>query len=77
MLAHAEAVITDLGRSIYMGWVDYPIAQLDLPGPRLAAPDGDATIPAELPSVRFATRHGYAIGQLERSSALEIDGPCR
>lgn len=74
LLEHAEGVVTDLGRSIYMGWVDYPLAQLDLPGPRLTAPDGDATIPADLPSVRFATRHGYVIGQLERSSALEVDG---
>ena len=74
LLEHAEGVIADLGRSIYLSWVDYPLAQLDLPGPRLNAPDGDATIPAELPSVRFATRHGYVIGQLERSSALEIGG---
>ena len=74
LLELAERVITDLGRSIYMGWVDYPIAQLALPGPRLSAPDGDAAIPAELTSVRFATRHGYVIGQLERSSVLAIDG---
>ena len=74
LLEHAEGVIADLGRSIYLSWVDYPLAQLDLPGPRLHAPDGDATIPAELPSVRFATRHGYVIGQLERSSALEVGG---
>ncbi|MCD2442473.1 GNAT family N-acetyltransferase [Agromyces sp. SYSU K20354] len=74
LLEHAEGVITDLGRSIYLGWVDYPLKELDLPGPRLAAPEGDATIPAELPSVRFATHHGYVIGQLERSSALDVDG---
>ncbi|GAA1813829.1 GNAT family N-acetyltransferase [Agromyces neolithicus] len=74
LLDHAEGVITALGRSTNTGWVDYRLSDLDLPGPRLSAPDGDASIPADLPSVRFATSHGYVLGQLERSSALEVGG---
>ncbi|MFF2276656.1 GNAT family N-acetyltransferase [Agromyces sp. NPDC058126] len=72
LLEHAEGVITALGRHRNTGWIDFPLAALDVPGPRLHAPDGEASLPAELPSVRFATHHGYVLGQLERASVLQI-----
>ncbi|MFF2390486.1 GNAT family N-acetyltransferase [Agromyces sp. NPDC058104] len=74
LLERAEGVLTDLGRRRNTGWIDFPLDQLDTPGERLHPPDGDASLPAELPSVRFAIRHGYVLGQLERASVLEIGG---
>ncbi|GAA1773092.1 GNAT family N-acetyltransferase [Agromyces lapidis] len=72
LLELAEGVITELGRHRNTGWIDFPLAALEAPGDRLHAPEGDASLPAELPGVRFALRHGYVLGQLERASVLEI-----
>ena len=58
LLEHAEGVITDLGRSIYLGWVDYPLAQLDAAGSAALRPRRrrhDPGRPAERP-VRHASR---------------------
>lgn len=74
LLEHAEGVISGLGRRIYAGFNDYPLTVIDRPGARLTAPQGTASIPAELPSVRFATRHGYRLAQLERQSGLRVAG---
>jgi hypothetical protein len=38
------------------------------------APQGDASIAADLPASRFAVAHGYQLGQLDRMSALEVAG---
>jgi GNAT superfamily N-acetyltransferase len=42
--------------------------------PRLHAPQGDASIPADSPPARFALAHGYELGQLYRVSALAVTG---
>ncbi|MGW9629167.1 GNAT family N-acetyltransferase [Agromyces sp. NPDC055520] len=41
---------------------------------RLRAPQGDASIAADEPSARFALAHGYALGQLDRMSAMPVTG---
>lgn len=74
LLEHAEGWFADLGRRRNTGWIDFPLAAFDHPGARLHAPDGDASLPAELPAVRFALAHGYALAQLERASVLEVSG---
>ena len=43
-------------------------------GPRLSAPQGDASMRADSPAARFALAHGYELGQLYRVSALDVLG---
>ncbi|MDR5699979.1 GNAT family N-acetyltransferase [Agromyces aerolatus] len=43
-------------------------------GDRVRPPQGDASLPASLPAVRFARAHGYELGQLDRMSVLEVTG---
>ncbi|MDQ2661918.1 MAG: GNAT family N-acetyltransferase [Actinomycetota bacterium] len=74
LLALGEEVIAGLGRRVFNGFIDYPLDVLDLPGPRLTAPQGDAWIPADLAGARFATVHGYSLAQLERQSRLTVAG---
>lgn len=74
LLEAAEAEIGRLGRTVFGAFDDLPVRVLDAPGERLAAPQGDATIPASLPSARFAVRHGYTLRQLERQSGLTVAG---
>ncbi|MGX5696187.1 GNAT family N-acetyltransferase [Agromyces soli] len=74
LLATAEGVLNELGRTVFGAFVDLPIAALDAPGDRITAPQGEASIPASLPSVRFAARHGYTLRQLERQSGLDVAG---
>lgn len=74
LLARAEAVVRDLGRDVFGMFVDLPIAAAKCPGERLRAPQGDASIPADLPEVRFALQHGYTLRQLERQSGLTVAG---
>lgn len=74
LIERAEAVIRGLGRQAFAGFDDFPITVTQRAGERLRAPQGDASIPADLPSVRFATRHGYTLRQLERQSGLTVAG---
>ncbi|WP_033196662.1 GNAT family N-acetyltransferase [Agromyces italicus] len=74
LLARAEGVIRRLGREVFGTFFDIPIADAALPGGRLHAPQGDATIPVELPGARFAMRHGYTLRQIERQSGLTVAG---
>jgi len=74
LLGLAEGVVDDLGREVFGMFVDLPLAVADAPGERMRAPQGDASIPADLPSVRFALRHGYTLRQLERQSGLTVTG---
>ncbi|UOQ88843.1 GNAT family N-acetyltransferase [Agromyces endophyticus] len=74
LLERAEAVVHDLGRDVFGMFVDLPIAAAEQPGEGLRAPQGDASIPADLPGVRFAQHHGYTLRQLERQSGLTVAG---
>ena len=74
LLRVAEAHADDLGRSVLAGYSDVPLDHLDLPGPRLEAPDGSGSIPAADLGAAFAIRHGYRLAQLERVSGLPVTG---
>jgi len=74
LLVHAEGVIGGLGREVFGMFADLAIADTEVPGERLHAPQGDASIPLELPSARFALHHGYTLRQLERQSGLTLTG---
>ncbi|WP_164863542.1 GNAT family N-acetyltransferase [Agromyces sp. LHK192] len=41
---------------------------------RVRPPQGDASIEADATAVRFATARGYALGQLDRISVLDVGG---
>ncbi|WP_353814351.1 GNAT family N-acetyltransferase [Agromyces sp. SYSU T00266] len=43
-------------------------------GAVLRAPQGDATIPVDDPAAQFALAHGFALGQLDRVSVLDVAG---
>ncbi|MDM4762923.1 GNAT family N-acetyltransferase [Galbitalea sp. SE-J8] len=72
---HGIALATDAGRTAVQTWTSAPA-----PGPAadgryaraLESPTGFGSIDADHPSVRFAVRHGFALGQIERISRLPL-----
>ncbi|WP_400999156.1 GNAT family N-acetyltransferase [Agromyces sp. GXQ0307] len=78
LLRHAERVATGAGRPTVVLSADHGAGRAVGAGGAadavLRAPQGDATIPADDPAARFAAAHGYALGQLDRISVLDIAG---
>lgn len=62
-----ERTAREHGRTVLQSWAEHP----DVPGPRLAAPTGYGQIPHDR-AARFYQRHGYALEQIERKSALDL-----
>lgn len=65
---HLEALAADEGRTTQVVYTVSP----DAPGPRLEAPTGFGSIPAENPEVRFLVGRGYRLEQIERGSRLPL-----
>ena len=74
LLAAAEEAARSAGRPTTVLSADHLLDGDDLGVPRLHAPQGDASIPADAPVARFARAHGYELGQLYRVSVLEVAG---
>jgi GNAT superfamily N-acetyltransferase len=74
LLAAAEDAARSAGRPTTVLSADHLVDADDTIAPRLRAPQGDASIPADAPAARFARAHGYELGQLYRVSALEVAG---
>lgn len=74
LLAAAEDAARSAGRPTTVLSADHLIDEDDTIAPRMRAPQGDASIPAEAPAARFARAHGYELGQLYRVSTLEVAG---
>jgi GNAT superfamily N-acetyltransferase len=74
LLAAAEDAARSAGRPTTVLSGDHLIDGDDPVGPRLHAPQGDASIPADAPAARFARSHGYELGQLYRVSVLDVAG---
>ncbi|MBM7505067.1 GNAT family N-acetyltransferase [Agromyces aurantiacus] len=74
LLTAAEEAARRAGRATTVIWADQLIDERDVPGPRLHAPQGDASISADGPIPQFARTHGYELGQLYRISALDVLG---
>jgi GNAT superfamily N-acetyltransferase len=72
LLAALEARAHEVGRPTVVLMASHAFD--DGSGERVRPPQGDASLPASLPSVRFAHAHGYALGQLDRMSALDVAG---
>ena len=64
-----ERVARENGRSVLQSFAAHP----DAAGPRLNAPTGFGTIPKDH-AARFFLRHGYTLEQVERNSALDLQG---
>ncbi|WP_394552400.1 GNAT family N-acetyltransferase [Agromyces sp. MMS24-JH15] len=74
LLAAAERVAADAGRPTTVLSGEHLIAADPGDGHRLRAPQGDASIAAADPAAAFASARGYALGQLDRVSVLDVDG---
>ncbi|WP_039921432.1 GNAT family N-acetyltransferase [Leifsonia aquatica] len=75
LLAAGEELAADGGRTVVTTYTEHPVHALPEEGAWVHAPVGTAGLPAEDPGVRFALRHGYRLGQIERSSELELPLP--
>lgn len=74
LLAAAEETARAAGRPITVLSAEHLLDGDDSDAPRIHAPQGDASIPADAPAARFARAHGYELGQLYRASALDVAG---
>lgn len=62
-----EQAAAEHGRTILQSWAQHP----DAVGPRREPPTGFGSIPEDH-AARFYLRHGYALEQIERHSALDV-----
>ena len=74
LLAAAEEAAHAAGRPTTVLSAEHLIDDGKPPGPTLRAPQGDAELPADAPSARFALARGYELGQLYRISAMDVAG---
>lgn len=80
LLADAERLVADAGRPTLVLSADHRAEDRGDAGADaddravLRAPQGDGTIPSGDPAARFATANGYALGQLDRISVLDVAG---
>ncbi|WP_396656938.1 GNAT family N-acetyltransferase [Microbacterium sp.] len=65
-----EPVAREHGRTVLQSWAE----QHEAPGPRLEAPTGFGSVPADDRATRFYLRHGYRLEQVERCSAFDLQG---
>lgn len=62
-----ERVAREHGRTVLQSWATHPHS----PGPRITPPTGFGSVPHDH-AARFYLRHGYALEQVERISALRL-----
>jgi GNAT superfamily N-acetyltransferase len=74
LLAAAERAARSAGRPTTVLAAEHLLGRDEPDAPRLHAPQGDASIPADAPAARFAHAHGYELGQIYRASALDVVG---
>jgi GNAT superfamily N-acetyltransferase len=72
LLEHAEAVAAERGRTSFDAYCELPAEPAERAGRMLPAKSGAGGLPAEEPSVAFASRAGYELEQVERSSRLYL-----
>ncbi|MCF4123633.1 GNAT family N-acetyltransferase [Antribacter sp. KLBMP9083] len=71
LLASAEEVVAAAGRTQVIG---EPMFAAEAPEgmDALTPSNGSGRVPADLPTTRFATRHGFALAQVSRKSVLDL-----
>jgi GNAT superfamily N-acetyltransferase len=75
LLEHAEAVAVERGRTSLDAYCELPAEPVERAGRMLPAKSGAGGLPAEEPSVAFASGAGYELEQVERSSRLSLPVP--
>jgi GNAT superfamily N-acetyltransferase len=75
LLAHAEAVAGERGRTSLDAYWELPVADVERAGRLLPAKSGAGGLPADDASTAFATGSGYELEQVERSSRLALPVP--
>lgn len=75
LLAAGEELAAEGGRRVVSAYTEHPARTLGDSVSVVRARAGSAGLPAESPDVRFALRHGYRLGQVERSSELLLPLP--
>lgn len=75
LLAAGEELAAEGGRRVISAYTEHPAHTLDAGSPVVHAAAGSAGLPADSGDVRFARRHGYRLGQVERSSELLLPLP--
>ena len=75
LLAAGEELAAEGGRRVVSAYTEHPARTLGDGVSVVRARAGAAGLPAESPDVRFALRHGYRLGQVERSSELLLPLP--
>lgn len=66
-----EHTAREHGRTVLQSWAQHNEA----PGERIVPPTGFGSLPIADPAARFYRKHGYAVEQIERCSALELHAP--
>jgi GNAT superfamily N-acetyltransferase len=69
-----DAVETEAARRDLRTLQTFTLHRPDSPGPRLEAPTGFGSIPADDRHTRFLVDRGYALAQVERNSAFDLHG---
>lgn len=75
LLAAGEELAAEGGRTVISTYTEHPVHSLPEEASWVRAPAGSSGLPADHPGVRFALRHGYRLGQIERSSELVLPLP--
>lgn len=75
LLEHAEEVAAERGRTSLDAYCELPEEPVERAGRMLPAKSGAGGLPAEEPSVAFASGAGYELEQVERSSRLYLPVP--
>jgi len=75
LLAKGHELAAEGGRRVVSAYTEHPIRTLEGAERLVRASAGSAGLPAESPAVRFVRRHGYSLGQIERSSELHLPLP--
>lgn len=72
VLAAIEEIAADQGRTVLQTWTVHRAA---FDGEPLVPPTGAGAIPADDASTRRMLRAGFALGQVERNSVFDLQGP--
>jgi GNAT superfamily N-acetyltransferase len=75
LLAAGEELAVEGGRRVVSAYTEHPARTLGDSVSVVRAAHGSAGLPSESRDVRFALRHGYRLGQVERSSELLLPLP--
>lgn len=75
LLAHAEAVAADAGRTSLDAYCELPAGTVENAVRLIPAKSGAGGLPADDPAVAFAASAGYELEQVERASRLTLPVP--